>query len=346
MPALRHSDSSLAVYKSCPLKYKYSRLDGLESIHGAPIHDLRFGSAWDEAMNALYAPDGSVQAARDAFAAEYPADEYPAELPRWATGKTFANGMAAIAAYARRWYEDDQHWEILEIQRLENTESEAEVSRVVKLDLIVRDKRDSQVYGIDTKTTGKYLRDLWKQFEPHSQIRSYVLHITKRFGHCGGFIINAASFRHRMKAYTPRKGPQKGIALPAGDWFDFQRMTFNPNSECLALERQNIAYWTHRIESDAELGIFGYNTQECHRGGVECEYWRLCSAGWTWPGDAPLIEPYYRQVCLEVLRDGDSRCRLDRGHQGRHSPDAPKVAPIADYEVFDDNEADVEKAAI
>lgn len=341
----RHSDSSLSLYRSCPLKYRLARIEGLQSLQPGSRHDLDYGKAVDAALNTLYSPNGTVKTAQEAFAEAYPADEYPTELPRWSQGKSFANGLAAIAGYARRWYEDDQHWDVVRVQELEST-GESEYGRVVRLDLVVRDKRDGLIYGCDNKSTGKYLdSSYWTQFEPHSQIRSYALHLKQQYGSYGGFYINAISFRHRAKAYTPRKGPQKGVPLPAGDWFDFARVCFNPNSECLALEAANTAYWINRIEQDTALGIFGYNTAECHRGGIECEFWKICSAGWTWPGDEEIISNYYRQACLALIGVED-RCQLDRGHQGPHSPDAPKVASVADFAVFDDNEEQAEDAVI
>lgn len=335
----RHSNSALDLYRSCPLKFSYHYVHRLESRVAVSAHDLEYGKAMHDALAVLYSPAGTVKKAQEAFAASYPENEYPSELPAWSQGKSFKAGIATIAAYARRWVDDDQFWDVLEIEALEDTSAESETTRVVRLDLIVRDKRDGEIYGVDHKVTGKYLHDYWKQFEPHSQIRSYADHIKKKYGHCGGFYINALSLRHRGRAYTPRKGPNKGEQLPAGDWQDFGRICFNPNEECLQLERQNIAYWVHRIEQDITLGMFGYNTQECHRSGVECEYWKICSAGWTWPVDEPLIEQHYRRVCGELMDDGDRRCQLDARHEGKHNSERVRMK-ATDFEVAEDEEVE------
>jgi len=191
--------------------------------------------------------------------------------------------------------------------------------------LITRDSRDGQVYGWDSKTTASYLdNNYWGYLDPSSQVRTYADSIKRKFGHCGGFYIDAASFRHRSKAYTPRTGPDKGIQQPAGDWFSFARMCFNPNSNCLQLERDNFDYWVARIEADKASGLWGYNDQACHQFGRECEYLKLCSAGYVWPQDEELILNYYRQVCPRVLPEG--RCQLDLGHEGDHDPIIPVPA--------------------
>jgi hypothetical protein len=317
----------LAMYRTCPLKFRLHYREHLVSLQPSSRHDLDFGAAWDEALNTLYR-GGTVEQARESFAATYPADQYPDPLPLWSQGKSFANGMAAVAAYPDRWTEDDQFWDVLSVQQRQDEMDE----RILKLDLVVRDRRDGLVYGVDNKSTGKYLdQSFWSSFEPDSQVRFYADHINTKYGHCGGFIINATSFKTRSRAYTPRTGPDKGIQLPAGDWFRMERLMLNPNAACLQLERDNFAYWTQRIAQDEASGQWGYNTDACYKGGVPCEFLKLCEHGYTWPDDKELILSYYRQTCPKVLPEG--RCVLDYGHAGDHNPNLPQQM---DFEIEED----------
>lgn len=328
-----YSHSQLQMYRACGLKYKFHYVDQLVSLQPGSRHDLDFGKAWAEAMKSLRL-EGSVYLAQAAFAAAYDPQSYPNPLPVWSQGKSFQNGMNAIAAYPTHWQEEEQYWEILSVEELKEAASSDEW--VLRLDLIVRDSRDNQVYGVDDKTTGKYLdQKYWMSFDPDSQIRFYTDYIVRRYGHCGGFYINAASFKHRSKAVTPRSGPDKGRQLPAGDWFSFARMLFNPNENALQLERDNMTYWTERIQQDRKSGNWGYNDQQCYRGGIECEYLKICSAGYQWPQDKELLLSYYRQQCLEVLQEG--RCVLDAGHDGDHLPTLP---PEADFVIETDEEVE------
>lgn len=331
---MKHSHSSLSLYRACPLKYRYRYLEKLVSIQGVSRHDADYGNAWDAGLTTLYRPDGTVAKAQEAFAAVYPAANYPAELPYRSQGKSFANGIAALAGYARKWRDDDRFHKVLHVQE-RNTKEESDASqRNLKLDMITEDTRDGQVYGWDHKTTGSYLdANYWGRYEPDSQIRTYVDYIKGKFGHCGGFYINAASFKHRSKSYTPRQGPDKGILQPAGDWFAFARMVFNPNTDCLTLERDNANYWIARIEADMESGNWGYNDGNCHQYGENCEYLKLCEAGYSWPEDKELILGYYRQMCPKVLDAG--RCQLSLGHEGEHDA---TVAVAEDYEISTDDE--------
>jgi hypothetical protein len=331
----RYSYSQINTYASCPTLYKLRYEDALVRL-GEGEHDLRFGKAWDAAMNALYAPSGTVVLARTAFATSYPESEYPAVLPSWSQGKTFSSGLAGIAQYVEHWREEDQWWDVVSIQSRDKHETDDGDSRTVVLDLVVRDKRDGLIYGVDNKSTGKYLNaDFWLQFDPHSQIRQYVDHLQRKYGECGGFYINAAGFRTRTKAYTPRTGPDKGVQLPAGDWRDFKRMCFNPNADAIAAERVNFSSWVRKIEGDRESGVWGYNTDYCKRGPITCPYHVICSAGYQWPRDAQLIEAHYQQRCTRIAADGE-RCWLKpHGEDIEHDSTRPVRA---DFEIELDEE--------
>lgn len=320
---MRYSYSQIQLYAACGLKYKYRYVDQLVPLTGESNHDLKFGRAIDAALNAYYAGSRSVEEAQRAFLKSYPIADYPETLPHWSPGKTVANGLNTLAAYVEQWAEDDRYHEVLAVQSPESIE-DVESDRLVKIDLVTKDKRDGLVYGWDHKATGKYLdKDYWAQFDPHSQIRQYVDRLQQKYGQIGGFYINALSFRHRTKAYTPRQGPDKGVQLPAGNWYNLGRRSFNPNSDAIAFERESFAGWVSKIESDKESGRWSYNTDHCIRGPFICDYYQICSAGYQWPRDADLITNYYRQQCIRLV-DGE-RCQLALNHEGEHDSTPVRV---------------------
>jgi len=345
---VRYSNSSIANYIGCPLKYFLGDDQGLAPLAPQSAHDARFGTAWHAAMQTYYTAldasasfDEAVVDAQAAFADAYPESAYPAILPARSQGKTFVNGIAAIAAYADRWREEDSHFTILYVEQLEAAADTPDIDRVLRLDLVYRDDRDDMIYGRDFKTTGGYIDNYyWGRYEPNSQIRQYAAHLTEKYAAqgegIGGFVIDATGFKHRSKAVTPRKGPNKGVYQPAGDWHDFGRMTFNPNANALELEAGNVAYWIGRIEADRAAGVWGYNTNHCRAYGELCQYYWACKNGYAWPGDEELLLTQFRQVCREVI-DGDLRCQLDRGHDGPHdSTPPPPPDAAADYEMVVD----------
>jgi hypothetical protein len=327
----RYSYSQLQTYIACPLKYAHRYVNQLMPLSGDDQeHDLRYGRAIDAALNAYYKHGCCIEEAQEAFTTNYPESEYPAILPLWSQGKTFNNGLIALAAYAEHWQDDDQYWEVIGVQSSQRSEEDSDSDRLVRIDLVIRDRRDGLIYGVDHKATGKYLdKDFNAKFDPHSQIRQYVDRLQRKYGQVGGFYINALSFKHRSKAYTPRQGPDKGIQLPAGDWYSFKRLVFNPNAEAINAERDNFDGWVSKIESDRASGHWAYNTEHCIRGPFICEYHQICSAGYQWPRDAELIINYYRQQCIRLASNGE-RCQLEPEHEGEH--DSTKQAQ-PDFEI-------------
>lgn len=331
----RYSYSQIQTYATCPTLYKFRYVDALVPLGGEPEHDMRFGKAIDAALSAYYVGERSVLQAQGAFELSYPESEYPATLPYWSPGKTFHNGLKAIAAYAQHWYDENQYWQIVGVQSSQRSEDD-DSDRLVKIDLVIRDLRDGLIYGVDFKSTGKYLdKDYSAKFEIHSQIRQYVDRLQRKFGECGGFYIDALSFRHRTKAYTPRQGPDKGVQLPAGDWHSFKRMVFTPNADAVNAERNNFDSWVRKIEADRSSGQWGYNTDQCVRGPLICPYHQICSSGYTWPRDEDLIRNYYQQRCVRLASNGE-RCWLEPGHEGEHDPTRPQGQEF-EIDIAEDN---------
>lgn len=335
----RYSYSQIQKYATCPTLYKLRYVDQLVPINGESSHDLKFGRAIDAALTAYYRSDQVLGEALRAFDNSYPKEDYPASLPYWSPGKTYDNGLTALTAYAEHWQDDNQYWEVVGVQSGESVE-DVESDRLVKIDLVIRDRRDGLVYGVDFKSTGKYLdKDFNAKFDPHSQIRQYVDRLQRKWGAIGGFYIDALSFRHRSKAYTPRSGPDKGVQLPAGDWYAFKRLVFNPNQEAVTAERDNFDSWVRKIQSDRVSGQWGYNTEQCVRGPLVCEYHQICSAGYQWPRDADLITNYYRQQCIRLIKG--ERCQLEVGHEGEHDS-TPRRAMEPEVDLSDDDIQDAE----
>lgn len=320
MDAADYSHSAQSLYRECQLKCKYERYVHLVPRGRAKNHDLRFGGAAHEALAALYsgAPLTGPGNVADIFKAAYPLDQYPNPLPAKAQGKSAQNFLNALWKYSQTVFKEDmRNWEILEVERPQVTTELGDYNHMVVLDLIVRDREDGLIWGVDHKMTNLYINDLWSWNAPNSsQVRMYVNQIRTRFGQCGGFIINGISLKHRSKAYTPRTGPDRGIQLPAGDWYAFGRMTYNPDRNSLAIEQENVRITIDQMRHSLEHDDWSYNTSRCAAGtDRECPYYTACAAGWTWPRDEEMFLEYYRQVCDRQI-DGESRCKRDAGHDG------------------------------
>ena len=327
------SHSALSLYRDCQLRYRYERQLGLTPRAGHASHDLRYGSAGHIALAALYSGD-TLKHVGEAFMSAYPVDEYPSPLPRYASGKSQSNFLSALWKYINdAWSVDREQWEVLEVEVPRTTEGMGEYDHVLVLDLVVRDKQDGLVWGVDHKITGGYLdAKFWARHELSSQVRMYTDDIKRRYGSCGGFIINAISLRNRSRAYTPRTGPDAGVQLPAGDWFAFGRMTYRPNNDCLALERENLRITADDIARSIATDRWSYNTARCHGGTAwACPYYQICQPGWSWPRDRETIEEYFRQRCgkrISGVNGGVDHCERDREHDGDCSNEPPEAATI------------------
>lgn len=311
MTDTRFSHSRLSDLKACGLRYYLKHVVGLRKHEDdADQHHLRYGGAMHEALEVLYAggymnqpvddPARLLDLAKETFLAAYPVQLDPADR-----AKTRDNGVLVLDWYVRHWREEDRRWKVVSVERPEDTDAWS-----LRLDLVMENVEHGGIYAYDHKITKKYLNyDFWNTFEPNSQVTQYVDHVRKRYGECSGFYINAISMGYRQRAY---KGE------PAGFWAKFERQMFNRNDAQVEQERWSTARWVdlageaqRLIElGDDPIRAYGFNTDSCRF----CEFRPVCSAGWTWPTDAELIQIQFRRACLTIIEGG--RCQLDYEHEG------------------------------
>jgi hypothetical protein len=335
-----YSNSYLQRFRECPLAcYYHNELRLRKREDGGESHHTVYSRAFHEGLRLIHL-DEPLRTAQEAFLAGYPRQLDESDL-----AKTRQNGVTALAQYAGRWREEDKRYKVLSVETLDQQED----GFVVKLDLVVEDLATGQIYGMDHKTTKKYLNyDYWAGFEPNSQIVEYVRYIKERWGFCDGFIIDAISFR-----WLAEKDKRGGFN---GQWLDvdnaeqygyshherrfskyhkremlacwglrtsFERQTFNVNGRQMEADLDSRRYWTDRVEHAKATGVWGMNTSQCKF----CEYRDLCKAGWFYPDDAELIELNYRRICGRWFGEPLAPCQLDREHEGEHALQSPEFAP-------------------
>ena len=335
-----YRNSALQCYRDCATRYKFDWELNLVQIGRGESHDVRYGVAFHAAMATLYTGSygaATLQRAWEAFKDAYPADQYPGDLVGVQAGKTQQNAGNALWDYARTtWRQDCIDYEVLEVETQSTPAGQGEYDRTLTLDLVLRDKRSGGVIGVDHKTVGKYLNDeYWSKYEPSSQVRMYAADVKARYGSFAGFVINGFSMMHRDRAYTPRKGPNKGVQLPAGDWFEHARMAYHVNQRKMDAEEANLRATVDQIAASRATNTWSYNTDRCHGNSMfECPYYRICEPAYAWEDDRELIEEWYRVVCGR--RVGNGRCQRDPNHDGDHDatpqPDAQPV-PVVPFEM-------------
>lgn len=238
----RHSHSSIATFRSCPLKYKFRYVDGLEPRDAASnAHHLVFGSAGHAGLEHIYLVQKHDQEINSRFSHSHDdpavlsctqgifATAYPAQLDPTDRAKTQENGVLMLAQYVHRWREEDRNWRVLSVETLD-LESETGLD-ALKLDLVVENIEHGGIYGVDHKITGKALGPwFWDRFNPNSQITSYIDHVQEKYGSCEGFIINGISLQWLDEKKSNDANNVKWFSLddPARPWLAYSRYEERP----------------------------------------------------------------------------------------------------------------------
>lgn len=281
--SFNYSESMIGSFKVCPrqAQFKYDlRLE--KEADEKDEHHLKYGSAGHDSMKVLY-KGGTIEEAKAAFT-----KGYPKQLDEKDEGKTQQNWFNLIEAYSKRNLLDDlARYKVLAVEEYDRFSFAEDDGFVVKLDLVMEDRQDGGIYGLDWKITGgskAYLGqdNFWNQFNPNSQITKYIAYIKSKWGHCAGFYVHGFGMGYRSRMY---KGE------PAGTWFRQQRMEFNRTPDQVAAESYDTQDWIEKIEATKKKGYWPMNTSNCRF----CEFQSICKAGWTWPDDQDLIRISFKE---------------------------------------------------
>lgn len=274
---MKLSNSKLNSFRACPRKFFYEYIASIEPIEeGESEHDRSFGAAIHMALESLY-KGGSVEQAKVAFDLEY-----PKQLDLEDFEKTPENGKKLIEAYWMQYASQMKDWKVLAVEVLDEYEPIDGLVFRVKLDLIAENLKYGGVYGFDHKTTGKKLDyRYWSQFNPNAQISTYFDYITKKYGSCAGFYIDAMSFGFRKRKYKEE---------PAGFHYQLDRQLFTQTKDQLADWLESEREWGWRLHDAIDRKKFPMDTRSCQY----CSYRPICAAGWSWETDRELIECQYQ----------------------------------------------------
>ena len=266
------SYSAISTFQACPERYRLQYVEKLEKREEGQEELARnWGSAIHAALARLYKGEG-MSAAREAFCAEC-----PSEISQEESVRTRENGLLLLEQYAHR-YQGDPGWKVLEVEVKERFELNG-VEFTVQLDLVAESLQGAGIFLWDHKTTERaFSPTYWSKFEMDEQISAYSYWIKRKYGECGGGLINGIQVGHRKRMY---KGE------PAGFYSKFERQIFSRSPQQLKQWEQNVGVWAGKIEQAGQTGVYGLVP------GALCSYCsfrELCMSG----GDQQVKDVLYR----------------------------------------------------
>ena len=236
------SYSSISTFQACPQRYKYAYVDRLvKQDEGQAELARNWGSAVHAGLARLYKGEG-MSAAREAFCQECPSEVGPDE-----TVRTRENGLILLEQYVQRYGQDEQ-WKVLEVEVKERFELNG-VEFTVQLDLVAESKQGAGIFLWDHKTTQKaFSPTYWAKYEMDEQVSAYTYWVRKKYGECGGALINGMQVGSRKRMY---KGE------PPGFYAKFERQVFNRSAQQLAQWEENVGLWAEKIKIAEMTGDYG-----------------------------------------------------------------------------------------
>lgn len=286
---MKLSNSRLNSFRACPRRFFYEYVCEIEPItEGEVEHDRSFGAAIHVGLEKLY-KGSSMEEALRTFS-----EAYPKQLTEDDLAKTQENGRVLIQAYWNRYSPMLKKIKILAVEVLEEYEPVEGLVFRVKVDMIAENIEQGGIYGYDFKTTGKPLNyRYWAQFNPNSQISTYFDFISKKYGSCSGFYIDAMSFGYRKNKY---KGE------PAGFHYQLDRQLYSQTRDQLDDWRESEKRWSFLLQDSILTNKYPMNTHSCQF----CSYRPICAAGWSWELDKELIMSSYQKRSTSEQKENDN----------------------------------------
>lgn len=253
--------SQLSTFNGCPFKFHLNEKGWKKQEDGEETIARDFGIAFHSALEAYYAPNGTLATAIEVFKTAMEGvttekKEYSAE-----------SGVMALEAYAEWYKEQDKDWRVIATELKDDVET-LSGKHELHIDLVAEHLPSGSIYFWDHKTTSKAFSPFyWKKFEIDSQMSRYTKYVTNKFGNCAGALINGISVGYRSRMY---KGE------PAGFHFKFERQIFNRTEQLINMWLESDKQWEEMI---AWAKLSGCYPKALGSLCAYCEFYPYCMSG-------------------------------------------------------------------
>ena len=235
------SYSAISTFQACPERYRLAYIERLEKVDaGQEEIPARWGQAVHAGLASLYKGEG-LEKAQDVFR-----QGFPENVSQEETVRTVMNGIELLKLYALR-YGEDSGWKVLEVEVKERFELNG-VEFTVQLDLVAESLQGAGIFLWDHKTTQKpFSPTYWSKYEMDEQVSAYSYWVKRKYGDCGGALINGIQVGFRKRMY---KGE------PPGFYAKFERQVLYRSSQQLSQWSGNVSVWAGKIEQARQTGIY------------------------------------------------------------------------------------------
>lgn len=196
--------------------------------------------------------------------------------------RTRERGESVFREYVERWGKDIDMFEVLYLEKVFHIDMPNDRVYTGRLDVVVKDRSNEQIYIKDHKTTAQLGLAFYRQFRPHVQMDGYCYACKELCGECSGAIINGISIAKNPKE---RFGREVSPRTP---------------DELKKFEEQ-FTLWSEKLETDIVRKSFAMHYNHCTHWGT-CTYWDLCVYG----DDERSVEQKFK-VDDEVLDEQGNR---------------------------------------
>lgn len=253
-----HSHSATSTFNNCPWKHRLQQLGYKAQQLDAKSNDRLWAIALHAGLRTLYQarPMSEVE---ESFARLYPEMLDPSDITR-----TVSSGLIVLKAYAERYPQDCNEWEVLETE-FDNPEDERAEHGHLVIDLVMRHRASGSVYFWDHKVKRKW-DGSGKQYEMDAQLSRYASYVKERWGDCAGAMVNVIVPHYRERKWKDR---------PSGWDIQFDRKLYSRTADQIEAWHNSQQNWEQMIKicDENELWPKHYGSLCSY-----CEYFDGCYA--------------------------------------------------------------------
>jgi len=276
MTILEIDNSARSTFTSCPRKYYYNNIRGIESKIGKP--SLRYGTAFHAAMDAYYdyirlhgwtkdgiAVQNAILAAKKSFEEEtLRYDSF------WDDFRTLENLLLSLLQYFNFFSGDEGFLEVIEPEKafkieIKDAKTDLHFFFKGKIDLLL--KLNGGVWGGEFKTSAYPIITQTKNIQWSPQILGYTYAMMELYPNAlpEGYLTTL----HQISASKVKSGDYGKVKI------DFSRPAQVFSFQDIVEWRKSLIFTVRNLKRCQDENYYPLQRDSCNQYG-RCTYWQLC----------------------------------------------------------------------